>query len=270
MLLYHRTTLRLGIVTTDGAQHSKLENPLFSCFGQNLVTLEISSHSSDVKVNTPISTLENHSEPSLQMSPLLEGVEGLHRLTMILPIGSDSKQYVRRSNQEEADQAPAASLVKELKANSKQDDDGEKERKDKEDKEEEGSDLRLQTFSHFESTNDETYDEVNQGDNVKGEELDKEETNEEEEVNEITNVQAEVPIRSSNKAKTSHAVAANLSELELKKILINKMKNNKSIDISIQQKTLYKALVDVYETDKDILETYGDTVMFKRRRDDEG
>ncbi|GKG51981.1 hypothetical protein Tco_0544619, partial [Tanacetum coccineum] len=27
-----------------------------------------------------------------------------------------------------------------------------------------------------------------------------------------------------------------------------------------QQKTLYKALVDAYETDKDILETYGDTV----------
>ncbi|GJR38624.1 hypothetical protein Tco_1214308 [Tanacetum coccineum] len=34
-------------------------------------------------------------------------------------------------------------------------------------------------------------------------------------------------------------------------------------------KTLYNALVDAYETDKDILETYGDTVTFKRRRDDE-
>ncbi|GKE76349.1 hypothetical protein Tco_1542469, partial [Tanacetum coccineum] len=31
----------------------------------------------------------------------------------------------------------------------------------------------------------------------------------------------------------------------------------------------YKALVDTYETDKYILETYGDTVTFKRRRDDE-
>ncbi|GKE74375.1 hypothetical protein Tco_1536416, partial [Tanacetum coccineum] len=71
------------------------------------------------------------------------------------------------------------------------------------------------------------------------------------------------------KAQTSHVVAANLSELELKKIHINKMKNNKSIDRSIQQKTLYKVLVDAYETDKDILETYGDTIMFKRRRDDE-
>ncbi|GJS89007.1 hypothetical protein Tco_0771643 [Tanacetum coccineum] len=53
-------------------------------------------------------------------------------------------------------------------------------------------------------------------------------------------LEAEVLIRSSNEAKTSHA-----------------------------QKTLYKALVDAYETDKDILETCGDTVMFKRRRDDE-
>ncbi|GJS55366.1 hypothetical protein Tco_0628728 [Tanacetum coccineum] len=51
-------------------------------------------------------------------------------------------------------------------------------------------------------------------------------------------LEAEVLTHSSNEAKTSHA------------------------------KTLYKALVDAYETDKDIHETYGDTVMLKRRRDD--
>nr|GFD15468.1 hypothetical protein [Tanacetum cinerariifolium] len=81
----------------------------------------------------------------------------------------------------------------------------------------------------------------------------------------------EVLICSSNEAKTSHVVAANLSELELKKILIDKMENNKSIDRSIKQNTLYKALVDAYETDKDILTTYayGDTVTLKRRRDEE-
>ncbi|GKA33892.1 hypothetical protein Tco_0720321 [Tanacetum coccineum] len=71
-------------------------------------------------------------------------------------------------------------------------------------------------------------------------------------------LEAEVLIRSSNEAKTSHVVAANLSVLKLKKILIDKMENNKSIDRSVQQKTLYKALVDAYETDKDILATYGD------------
>ncbi|GJX77869.1 hypothetical protein Tco_0324680 [Tanacetum coccineum] len=52
-------------------------------------------------------------------------------------------------------------------------------------------------------------------------------------------LEAEVLTRSSNQAKTSHA------------------------------KTLYKALVDAYETEKDILETYEDTVTFKRRQDDE-
>ncbi|GJT48186.1 hypothetical protein Tco_0974343 [Tanacetum coccineum] len=40
-------------------------------------------------------------------------------------------------------------------------------------------------------------------------------------------LEAEVMTRSSTESKTSHAVAANLSELELKKILINKMKSNK-------------------------------------------
>nr|GEU44146.1 reverse transcriptase domain-containing protein [Tanacetum cinerariifolium] len=45
-------------------------------------------------------------------------------------------------------------------------------------------------------------------------------------------LEAEVHIRSSNKAKTSHVIAANLSKLELKKILINKLENNKSIDRS--------------------------------------
>ncbi|GJZ02108.1 hypothetical protein Tco_0520069 [Tanacetum coccineum] len=55
-------------------------------------------------------------------------------------------------------------------------------------------------------------------------------------------LEAEVLICSSNEAKTSHAVATNLSELELKKILIDKMENNKSIDRSVQHKTLYKAL----------------------------
>ncbi|GJR59538.1 hypothetical protein Tco_1501700 [Tanacetum coccineum] len=317
----------------------------------------------------------------------------------------------------------------------------EEERQEEEDKEEEGSDLRVQTPSHFESTDDEAYNEVTQGDNVKGEELNEEETNEEDEVNELyrdvnvnlerrdtemtdalqTNVQgtqviedthviitavtpevqhqsssvssgfisnmlnpnpdtgidsilnlntestslvdvpvttnvemppssvttlppppippiqpqqqtpvstptivpivslipgivdkylanqmnevvkvvvqlqsdrlrikeqvtkilpkieksvnkqleAEVLIRSSNKAKTSYAIAANLSEFELKKILIDKMENNKSIDRSVPQKNLYKALVDAYESDKYILASYEDTVTLKRRRDDE-
>ncbi|GJX89628.1 hypothetical protein Tco_0341642 [Tanacetum coccineum] len=82
-------------------------------------------------------------------------------------------------------------------------------------------------------------------------------------------LEAEILTRSSNESKTSYAVAANLSELELKKILIDKMESNKSIHISNEQKNLYKALVDSYESDKLILDTYGDIVSFKRCRDDE-
>ncbi|GJX97652.1 hypothetical protein Tco_0353450 [Tanacetum coccineum] len=81
-------------------------------------------------------------------------------------------------------------------------------------------------------------------------------------------LKTEVLTRSSNESKTSYAIAANLSELELKKILIDKMESNKSIHRSNEQKNLYKALVDAYESDKLILETYRDTVSFKRRRDD--
>ncbi|GJS76076.1 hypothetical protein Tco_0725957 [Tanacetum coccineum] len=76
-------------------------------------------------------------------------------------------------------------------------------------------------------------------------------------------------IHSSTESKTSLAIAANLSELELKKILIEKMESNKSIHRSDEQKNLYKALVDAYKSDKLILDTYGDTVSFKRRRDEE-
>ncbi|GJY73640.1 hypothetical protein Tco_0478071 [Tanacetum coccineum] len=82
-------------------------------------------------------------------------------------------------------------------------------------------------------------------------------------------LEAEVLSRSSNESKTSHDVAANLSKLELKKILIDKMESNKSIHRSDEQKNLYKALVESYESDKLILDTYGDNVSFKRRQDDE-
>nr|GEU91745.1 retrovirus-related Pol polyprotein from transposon TNT 1-94 [Tanacetum cinerariifolium] len=81
-------------------------------------------------------------------------------------------------------------------------------------------------------------------------------------------LEAEVLTRSSNSSKTSYAVAADLSEMELKKILIEKMESNKSIHRSDEQRNLYKALVKAYESDKIILDTYGDTITLKRRRDD--
>nr|GEX04464.1 hypothetical protein [Tanacetum cinerariifolium] len=60
-----------------------------------------------------------------------------------------------------------------------------------------------------------------------------------------------------------------LTKMELKKILIEKMEGNKSIQQSDEQRNLYKALVDAYEADKTILESYGDTTILKRRRGDD-
>nr|GFC24211.1 hypothetical protein [Tanacetum cinerariifolium] len=64
-------------------------------------------------------------------------------------------------------------------------------------------------------------------------------------------------------------VAADLSEMELKKILIEKIEGNKSIQLSDEQRNIYKALVEAYKSDKIILDTYGETITLKRRRDDD-
>nr|GFB13058.1 hypothetical protein [Tanacetum cinerariifolium] len=60
-----------------------------------------------------------------------------------------------------------------------------------------------------------------------------------------------------------------LSEMELKKILIEKMEGNKSIQRSDEQRNLYKALVEACEADKAILDTYGESTILKRRREDD-
>nr|GFC20055.1 hypothetical protein [Tanacetum cinerariifolium] len=82
-------------------------------------------------------------------------------------------------------------------------------------------------------------------------------------------LEAKVLTRSSNSSRTSYAVAADLTEMELKKILIEKMEGNKSIQRSEEQRNLYKALVDAYEADKTILESYEDIAILKRRRGDD-
>nr|GEV46990.1 hypothetical protein [Tanacetum cinerariifolium] len=50
---------------------------------------------------------------------------------------------------------------------------------------------------------------------------------------------------------------------------VKKMEGNKSIQHSDEQRNLYKALVEAYESNKLILDTYGETVTLKRRRDDD-
>nr|GEZ95409.1 hypothetical protein [Tanacetum cinerariifolium] len=82
-------------------------------------------------------------------------------------------------------------------------------------------------------------------------------------------LEAEVLTRSSNSSKASYAIAADLSKMKLKKILIEKMEGNKFIHRSDEQRNLYKALVKAYESDKIILDPYEDTVTLKRRCDDD-
>nr|GFD51619.1 hypothetical protein [Tanacetum cinerariifolium] len=64
-------------------------------------------------------------------------------------------------------------------------------------------------------------------------------------------------------------VVADLSEMELKKILIKKIEGNKSIQRSDEQRNIYKAFIEAYESDKIILDTYRETVTLKRHRDDD-
>nr|GEX93414.1 hypothetical protein [Tanacetum cinerariifolium] len=80
---------------------------------------------------------------------------------------------------------------------------------------------------------------------------------------------AEVLVRSTNQPQIAYAVAASLLEFELKKILIEKMEANKSINRPDTQKNLYNALVESYNSDKDIITSYGDVVLLKRGRDDQ-
>nr|GFB77910.1 hypothetical protein [Tanacetum cinerariifolium] len=82
-------------------------------------------------------------------------------------------------------------------------------------------------------------------------------------------LEAEVLTRSSHSSRTLYAIAADLSEMKLKKIFIEKMEGNKSIQRSDEQRNLYKVLVEAYDADKAILETYGESTILKRRREDD-
>ncbi|GKE25510.1 hypothetical protein Tco_1440894 [Tanacetum coccineum] len=58
-----------------------------------------------------------------------------------------------------------------------------------------------------------------------------------------------------------------VKKTRVKKILMNKMEENNSIDRSDVQKNLYRALLKEYNSDKDLLSSYGEVVTLKRGRD---
>ncbi|GKE26839.1 hypothetical protein Tco_1442223, partial [Tanacetum coccineum] len=80
---------------------------------------------------------------------------------------------------------------------------------------------------------------------------------------------AEILAKSSNQPQSSYATTASLTEFELKKNLFDKIKENKSMNRSDIQKNLYNALIESYNSDKDILTSYGEVVTLKRGRDDQ-
>ncbi|GJW87014.1 hypothetical protein Tco_0162354 [Tanacetum coccineum] len=76
------------------------------------------------------------------------------------------------------------------------------------------------------------------------------------EKNVIKALEAAVLARSSSQPKSTYEAAASLSEFELTKILIDKMKEIKSHLRANYKKKLYDALVESYDTDKDLFNTY--------------
>nr|GEU94602.1 hypothetical protein [Tanacetum cinerariifolium] len=82
-------------------------------------------------------------------------------------------------------------------------------------------------------------------------------------------LEAKVLVRLTNQPQSSYAVAASLSKFKLKKILIDKIEENKSINKSFIQKNLYNALVESYNSKKYIITSYGNVVTLMRGRDDQ-
>nr|GEV26359.1 hypothetical protein [Tanacetum cinerariifolium] len=75
---------------------------------------------------------------------------------------------------------------------------------------------------------------------------------------------AKVLVRSTNQPQTSYAVAASLLEFKLKKILINKIKENQLVNRPDIQKNLCNAFVESYNFNKVIFSLYDDVVTLKR------
>ncbi|GKD06585.1 hypothetical protein Tco_1181559 [Tanacetum coccineum] len=75
--------------------------------------------------------------------------------------------------------------------------------------------------------------------------------------------------RSSSQPTSTYEAAASLSEFELTKILIDKMEKIKSYDKPDYKKKLYDALVESYNTDKNLFDLYGEVFSLKRSRDED-
>ncbi|GJZ48794.1 hypothetical protein Tco_0602984, partial [Tanacetum coccineum] len=78
-----------------------------------------------------------------------------------------------------------------------------------------------------------------------------------------------VSTRSSAQPQSSYQAAEALTQFELKKILMEKMQRSQSYLTVDEHKNLYDALVLSYQLDKDLFDSYGQTISLKRSRDED-
>nr|GEX49017.1 hypothetical protein [Tanacetum cinerariifolium] len=79
-------------------------------------------------------------------------------------------------------------------------------------------------------------------------------------------LEAAVLTRSSSQPKSTYEAAASLSKFELTKTLQDKMEERKSLLRIDYKKKHYDTLVESYNTNKDIFESYGEVFSLKRRQ----
>ncbi|GKA19730.1 hypothetical protein Tco_0699645 [Tanacetum coccineum] len=77
-----------------------------------------------------------------------------------------------------------------------------------------------------------------------------------------------VLVKSSSQPKSTYEATASLSEFELTKILMDKIEEHQSYLRADYKRELYDALVNSYNNDKDLFDTYGEVFTLKMRRDD--
>ncbi|GKF08067.1 hypothetical protein Tco_0042291, partial [Tanacetum coccineum] len=84
------------------------------------------------------------------------------------------------------------------------------------------------------------------------------------EKNVTESIEAVVLTRCSSQPTSTYEAAASLFDFDLTNILIDKLEKNKSYDKADYKKNLYDALVESYNTDKDLFDSYGKVFLLKR------
>nr|GEU29783.1 retrovirus-related Pol polyprotein from transposon TNT 1-94 [Tanacetum cinerariifolium] len=74
--------------------------------------------------------------------------------------------------------------------------------------------------------------------------------------------------KSYSQPKYTYEATTSLTEFQLRKILLDKIKKSKSYQAAPEHKELYDGLVESYNLDKDLFSSYGNVYSLKRDRDD--